>query len=90
VQRAVEAGITQGIFLEGGLSRDGALLKPKLGLLDYMARAKADLVFIPVGLNYDRVLEDVSLTEEASRREAGRTRSGGGGPRPSSLRRTAF
>jgi glycerol-3-phosphate O-acyltransferase len=41
-------------------------------------------------LNYDRVLEDVSLTEEASRREAGRMRSGGGGPRPSSLRRTAF
>lgn len=85
VQRAVEAGITQGIFLEGGLSRDGALLAPKLGLLDYMARAKADLVFIPVGLNYDRVLEDVSLTEEADR-----ARSGIRGKGRSSLRRTAF
>ncbi len=90
VQRAVVAGVTQGIFLEGGLSRDGALLKPKLGLLDYMARAKADLVFVPVGLNYDRVLEDVSLTEEASRGEAPRTRAGTRGKRPSSLRRTAF
>ena len=65
VQRAVEAGITQGIFLEGGLSRDGALQPPKLGLLDYMARANAkDLVFIPVGINYDRVVEDSTLVHE--------------------------
>ncbi|MBK8726280.1 MAG: 1-acyl-sn-glycerol-3-phosphate acyltransferase [Holophagaceae bacterium] len=90
VQRAVEAGITQGIFLEGGLSRDGGLLKPKLGLLDYMARAQADLVFIPVGLNYDRVLEDVSLTEEASRRETTHSPDTEARPRTSSLRRTAF
>ncbi|MBL0212012.1 MAG: 1-acyl-sn-glycerol-3-phosphate acyltransferase [Holophagaceae bacterium] len=67
VQRAVEAGITQGIFLEGGLSRDGALQPPKLGLLDYMARANAkDLVFIPVGINYDRVVEDSALVRELS------------------------
>ncbi len=67
VQRAVEAGITQGIFLEGGLSRDGALQPPKLGLLDYMARANAkDLVFIPVGINYDRVVEDSTLVRELS------------------------
>ncbi len=65
VQRAVEAGITQGIFIEGGLSRDGALQGPKLGLLDYMARANAkDLVFIPVGINYDRVVEDSALVRE--------------------------
>ena len=67
VQRAVEAGITQGIFLEGGLSRDGALQPPKLGLLDYMARANAkDLIFIPVGINYDRVVEDSALVRELS------------------------
>jgi glycerol-3-phosphate O-acyltransferase len=67
VQRAVEAGITQGIFLEGGLSRDGALQPPKMGLLDYMARANAkDLVFIPVGINYDRVVEDSTLIRELS------------------------
>lgn len=65
VQRAVEAGITQGIFIEGGLSRDGGLQPPKLGLLDYMARANAkDLVFIPVGINYDRVVEDSTLIRE--------------------------
>lgn len=67
VQRAVEVGITQGIFLEGGLSRDGALQPPKLGLLDYMARANTkELVFIPVGLNYDRVVEDSTLIREQS------------------------
>ncbi len=66
VQRAVAQGTTQGIFLEGGLSRDGLLQVPKLGLLDYMLRAGAkDLVFIPVGINYDRVVEDSNLVREA-------------------------
>ena len=65
VQRAVAQGTTQGIFLEGGLSRDGRLQAPKLGLLDYMLRAGAkDLVFIPVGINYDRVVEDSNLVRE--------------------------
>jgi glycerol-3-phosphate O-acyltransferase len=66
VQRAVAQGTTQGIFLEGGLSRDGRLQAPKLGLLDYMLRAGAkDLVFIPVGINYDRVVEDSNLVRES-------------------------
>jgi len=66
VQRAVAQGTTQGIFIEGGLSRDGKLQPPKLGLLDYMLRAGAkDLVFIPVGINYDRVVEDSNLIREA-------------------------
>jgi glycerol-3-phosphate O-acyltransferase len=66
VQRAVFQGTTQGIFIEGGLSRDGRLQAPKLGLLDYMLRAGAkDLVFIPVGINYDRVVEDSNLVREA-------------------------
>jgi glycerol-3-phosphate O-acyltransferase len=39
---------------------------PRLGVLDYMLRGfwldgERDLVFIPLGLNYDRVLEDRSL-----------------------------
>ncbi|GLH73781.1 glycerol-3-phosphate 1-O-acyltransferase [Geothrix limicola] len=66
VQRAVAQGTTQGIFIEGGLSKDGRLQAPKLGLLDYMLRAGAkDLVFIPVGINYDRVLEDSNLVRES-------------------------
>lgn len=66
VQRAVAQGTTQGIFIEGGLSRDGRLQEPKLGLLDYMLRAGAkELVFIPVGINYDRVVEDSNLVRES-------------------------
>jgi glycerol-3-phosphate O-acyltransferase len=68
VQMASEAGVTQAVFPEGGLTVDGRLRPPKFGLLDYMLKTfdereedgRRDLVFIPVGLNYDRVLEDRS------------------------------
>ncbi len=68
VQMASEAGVTQAVFPEGGLTIDGKLRAPKFGLVDYMLRTfderegegRRDLVFIPVGLNYDRVLEDRS------------------------------
>jgi glycerol-3-phosphate O-acyltransferase len=66
VQMATEGGVPQAVFPEGGLTVDGRLRKPKLGLLDYMlktfdANGERDLVFIPVGINYDRVLEDRTL-----------------------------
>ncbi len=67
VQLATQGGVTQAIFPEGGLSRDGTLGEPKLGLLSYILgdfdpETSRDVVFIPVGLNYDRVLEDRVLT----------------------------
>jgi glycerol-3-phosphate O-acyltransferase len=66
VQMATEGGVPQAMYPEGGLTTDGRLREPKLGLLDYMLKgfdpaAPRDLVFIPVGINYDRVLEDRSL-----------------------------
>jgi glycerol-3-phosphate O-acyltransferase len=66
VQMATEGGVPQAMYPEGGLTNDGRLRAPKLGLLDYMlkgfdAKGERDLVFIPVGINYDRVLEDRSL-----------------------------
>ena len=66
VQMAVEAGVPQAVYPEGGLTTDGKLRPPRLGLLDYMVkgfdpRGERDLVFIPVGINYDRVLEDRTL-----------------------------
>jgi glycerol-3-phosphate O-acyltransferase len=71
VQMATESGVVQAVFPEGGLSRDGALRPPKLGLLDYMLRTfdpagGRDLVLVPVGINYDRVLEDRALLAEAA------------------------
>jgi len=66
VHMATKEGVCQAVFLEGGLSRDGRLRPPKLGFLDYMLRNydpenDRDIVFIPVGVNYDRTLEDRSL-----------------------------
>ncbi len=69
VQLAVGHGVTQAMFLEGGLSRDGRLQAPKLGLLAYATRTferhgSRDLVFVPVAVNYDRVLEDRTLLRD--------------------------
>ncbi len=70
LQLITKQGVTQAMFPEGGLSRDGRLRPAKLGLLDHMGRAKADptftkpLVFVPVGINFDRVLEDEVLVRE--------------------------
>ena len=66
---ATAGGVTQAVFPEGGLSRDGKLRSPKLGILDYMVRAldtagERDIVFVPVGINYDRIFEDRSLLHE--------------------------
>ncbi len=66
VQIATDAGVTQAVFPEGGLSRDGAFGSPKLGLISYIldgfqAGVSRDVVFVPVALNYDRVMEDKML-----------------------------
>ena len=65
VQMATENGVTQAMFPEGGLSLTGAPTPPKLGLLSYIVEGvdldQRDVLFVPVGLNYDRVLEDEVL-----------------------------
>jgi glycerol-3-phosphate O-acyltransferase len=62
VQLATEGGVTQAIFPEGRLTLDGRVGEPRLGLLSYILEGAAersrDVVFVPVALNYDRVLED--------------------------------
>jgi glycerol-3-phosphate O-acyltransferase len=79
VQLITRNGVTQGIFLEGGLSRDGKLGKAKIGLLDYLIGVARDpamrrrIYIVPVAINYDRVLEDRSLLRELDAR-AGRER----------------
>jgi glycerol-3-phosphate O-acyltransferase len=80
IAMATEAGVPQAVFPEGGLSRDGRLREPRLGVLDYMMRGfridgERDLVFVPLGLNYDRVLEDRTLLASLDGRKAGRLRT---------------
>jgi glycerol-3-phosphate O-acyltransferase len=76
IAMATEAGVTQALYPEGSLSRDGKIREPRLGALDYMIRGfnpegERDLVFIPLGINYDRTLEDrtllLGLDENAAR-----------------------
>ena len=79
VHMATEAGVAQALYPEGGLTRDGALSSPRTGLLDYMLKGfdpagARDVVFVPVGINYDRVVEDRSqllAAQKAPRRSAG-------------------
>jgi glycerol-3-phosphate O-acyltransferase len=70
VQMATAEGTTQAIFPEGGLSLDGRVGPAKMGLLSYIIDgfdpAGRDVVFVPVGLAYDRVLEDRVLVDAAA------------------------
>ncbi|MDP3959148.1 MAG: 1-acyl-sn-glycerol-3-phosphate acyltransferase [Pseudorhodobacter sp.] len=71
VQIATAEGMTQAVFPEGGLSLDGRVGAAKMGILGYIVAGYdptgCDVVFVPVAIAYDRVLEDRLLVE------AGRT-----------------
>lgn len=71
VQMATAEGTTQAVFPEGGLSLDGRVGAAKMGILGYIVAGfdptGCDVVFVPVAIAYDRVLEDRLLVE------AGRT-----------------
>ncbi|WP_371171339.1 1-acyl-sn-glycerol-3-phosphate acyltransferase [Aliiroseovarius sp. 2305UL8-7] len=63
VRLATDGGVTQAMFPEGGLSLNGTVGGPKLGLLSYLVQdfdpeQNRNVVFVPVAMNYDRVLED--------------------------------
>jgi glycerol-3-phosphate O-acyltransferase len=78
---ATEAGVPQAVFPEGGLTRDGLMREPKLGVLDYMMRGfrndgERDLVFVPLGLNYDRVLKTAPCCSRSIRTQSGRVACG--------------
>jgi len=81
VQLITEKGVTQGIFPEGGLTRDGTLQPAKIGLLDYVLgvarnpRCRAKMFVVPIAINYDRVLEDRSLLRELETKAQGMKRT---------------
>jgi glycerol-3-phosphate O-acyltransferase len=84
IAMATEAGVTQAVYPEGGLTKDGKIREPRFGVLDYMLRGfhthgERDLVFVPLGLNYDRVLEDRTqlLSGNAAAAKPGRLRAAG-------------
>lgn len=81
VHKLLEEGYNLEQFIEGGRSRTGKLLTPKLGLLSIILNAHRngacrDLVFVPVAIAYDQVLEEKSYLQEL----------GGGDKQPETLR----
>ena len=69
VQLIAGHGAVTGFFIEGGLSRDGKLRRPRTGLLDSLIGLRHDdpdreIVFMPVGLNYDRAFEDLQRVQD--------------------------
>jgi glycerol-3-phosphate O-acyltransferase len=72
VQMATAAGVPHAIFGEGQLSRNGMVNAPKLGLLGYICggldgQEHADILFIPVGTNFDAVVEERVLLKDAEK-----------------------
>ncbi len=69
VFKLLEEGFNIEFFIEGGRSRTGKLLQPKLGFLSillnaYKSGACEDLIFVPVFIGYDRVPEEGSYLRE--------------------------
>ena len=69
VHNLLSEGFNIEFFIEGGRSRTGKLILPKLGLLSillnaYKDGACEDLNFAPIFIGYDRVLEESSYINE--------------------------
>ena len=71
VRRLLRDGWMIEFFLEGGRSRTGKLLGPKLGLLGMVVSAALELEgqtvsFMPVSIGYERVMEEGAFERELS------------------------
>ncbi len=80
IRKLMSEGFNIEFFIEGGRSRTGKLLQPKLGLLSILLTAFRegagdDLIFVPVFVGYDRVPEEGAYLRELE----------GGKKRPESL-----
>jgi glycerol-3-phosphate O-acyltransferase len=65
----LEEGFNIKIYIEGGRSRTGKLMMPQLGFLSillnaYKKGACDDMIFVPVFIGYDRVVEESSYLHE--------------------------
>ena len=65
----IREGYTQEFFIEGGRSRTGKILTPKLGMLSAIVDAfgqgvRRDLYLVPVSIHYGRVVEEETYQEE--------------------------
>lgn len=71
VHKVVHEGWSLEFFLEGGRSRTGKLLPPKLGLLSMVVDAQFEhperpIHFVPISIGYERLVEAKSYVKELS------------------------
>lgn len=71
IKTLIHAGYCMEFFIEGTRSRTGKLLKPKMGILSLILRAFAnkaasDIIFVPIAITYDQILEQKSYQAENS------------------------
>ncbi len=69
VKKLAHDGVHQEFFPEGGRSRTGKLLQPKLGMFTWQVEsvlegARNDLIFVPVSIDYEKVVESSSYSKE--------------------------
>jgi len=69
VAHLVKEGVTQEFFIEGGRSRTGKTLAPRLGMLSwvvdaFLETARRDLFFVPIAITYERLVEEGAMLEE--------------------------
>jgi len=69
VKKLIHDGIHQEFFPEGGRSRTGKLLQPRLGMFTWqvdavLGGAREDVNFVPVSIDYEKVVESRSYSRE--------------------------
>jgi len=71
IRTILAQGFSIEFFIEGGRSRTGKLVMPKLGLLSIIISAYIngyvdDIAFVPVFIGYDRIMEESAYIKELS------------------------
>ncbi len=74
IKSLINEGYSIEVFIEGTRSRTGKVVQPRMGILKYMIEAidegyNKDLVFAPMTVNYDRILEENSYLKELKGKE---------------------
>lgn len=69
LNKILDVGFHIEFFIEGGRSRTGKLLTPKIGFLSLLMDAYQqgnwkDMIFVPIYIGYDRVLEEKAYVSE--------------------------
>ncbi len=74
VKTLINEGYSIEFFIEGGRTRTGRIVHPKMGMLKYLIEAveegyHTEMVFIPLSINYDRIVEETAYFRELRGKE---------------------